>query len=139
MTDGPTRGHNARIFLDDAGLYAATECSVDFEVGMLELAHKDINPGTTGLTSKIRIPDVIDASFSTSGILYSSGNSKAIFDKMIAGTKCKVEFTTDEAGDHVVTFDGFINKGSFNGSEGDNASVSFSGVSTGNIQSATVA
>lgn len=133
------KGHNARIWIDDAGPFAAKECEVNIDVSLLEIAHKDINPGATGVTSKKRIPDGISASFTVAGIQYSTGsNVKALVDKMIAGTQIAVEYTTDVSGAHVVSFNGYIKSYNSKGNEGDLENYSFSGDSDGDITSGTV-
>tara|TARA_R100001086_G_scaffold249923_2_gene191847 strand:- start:5401 stop:5823 length:423 start_codon:yes stop_codon:yes gene_type:complete len=139
MTTGPIKGHNARIFIDDAGSFAARECEVNLEVSTIETAHKDINPGSVGVTSQINIADIISATFSTSGILYTEGsNIKANIDKLIAGTQVAIEFTTDVTGDHVISFNAILTGANLGGSEGDLGNYSFDGKSTGDITSDTV-
>jgi len=134
------KGHNFRIFLDDAGLYAADDCSVDIDVSTISLSHKDINPGSTGTNSQINVADIISASFSSSGKLYGiESNVAAILTKQLNGTVVAVEMTTDVTGDIVISFNAIITASSFGGSDGDIATVSFSGVSTGDITNSVVA
>jgi hypothetical protein len=136
-TTGPVRGHNWRILVDDAGIFAATDCEVSLSVSSIPLAHKDQNPGSTGVTSEIKIADIISATGSGTAYVYAEGsNHKAIIDKMLAGSVVALEGTTGVTGDYKLSFNAIISGANLSGSEGDIAEISFDFESTGDITSA---
>ena len=138
-TIGPVKGHNWRILVDDSGIFAATDCNISIQVSTIGLAHKDQNPGSTGVTSELKIPDVISASGSGTAFVYAEGsNHKAIIDKMLAGTEVSIEGTTAVVGDYTVSFQSLITGAEITGGEGDIAEISYNFESTGDITSALV-
>lgn len=136
-TTGPVKGHNARLLIDDAGIYAATDCTVSISVSTIGIAHKDQNPGSTGVTSEIKIADIVSATGSGTAFVYMVGsNHKDITDKMLAGTSVTLEMTTGVTGDYKISFSAIITGAEFSGAEGEIATISYDFESTGDITSA---
>lgn len=138
-TTGPIRGHNARIYLDDAGVYAAIDDTISINIDMIAIAHKDINPGSTGVTARQKIADIVEASGSSTAYLYTeNSNHKALLEAMLAGTEMTLEKTTNVTGDMVISFPALISGAEISSSEGEITEVSFNYESSGAITVADV-
>jgi hypothetical protein len=101
------KGKNLRIRLDDNVIYHATDCSFSSDIEIEKIATKDTN-------GNLKITGAYDWNLSSSGVVSNKPNNgtqedfKSLLDKHRAGTSVFIEFTTGEAGDVIISGDGFI-------------------------------
>jgi len=123
MAGNTYAGKNLRIRVDGKTIFHATECSFTTSRNMESIASKDTNgeqvtPGnyTWGVSTNFLVANKPDASTTQIG-------TKEILDTYQAGSEVEVQFTTDIAGDVIVTGNTFI--------EGLNMTAGTNGVATG--------
>lgn len=123
MAGNTYAGKNLRIRVDGKTIFHATECSFTTSRNMESIASKDTNgeqvtPGnyTWGVSTNYLVANKPTASTTQIGM-------KEILDTYQAGTEVEVQFTTEIAGDVIVTGNTFI--------EGLNMTAGTNGVATG--------
>ncbi len=101
------KGKNLRIKLDDEIILHATDCSFSSDMEIEKIATKDTN-------GNLKITGSYDWNLSSSGVVSNkpSGGTQqdylALITKHKAGTSCSIEFTNGNAGDVIISGDGFI-------------------------------
>ena len=123
MAGNTYAGKNLRIRVDGKTIFHATECSFTTSRNMESIASKDTNgeqvtPGnySWGVSTNFLVANVPTAS--TTQIA-----TKQILDTYQAGSEVEVQFTTEIAGDVIITGQSFI--------ESMNMSAPTNGVATG--------
>jgi len=123
MAGNTYAGKNLRIRVGGKTIFHATECSFTTSRNMESIASKDTNgeqvtPGnyTWGVSTNFLVANIPTSS--TTQIA-----TKELLDTYQAGTEVEVQFTTDIAGDVIITGDTFI--------ESMNMSAPTNGVATG--------
>lgn len=123
MAGNTYAGKNLRIRVDGKTIFHATECSFTTSRNMESIASKDTNgekvtPGnyTWGVSTNFLVANIPTGSATKIA-------TKQILDLYQAGTQVQVQFTTQIAGDVIITGQSFI--------ESMNMSAPTNGVATG--------
>jgi hypothetical protein len=123
MAGNTYAGKNLRIRVDGKTIFHATECTFTTSRNMESIASKDTNgeqvtPGnyTWGVSTNFLVANIPAASTTQVG-------TKQMLDTYQSGEEVEVQFTTDIAGDVIITGQSFI--------EGINMSAPTNGVATG--------
>lgn len=101
------KGKNLRIKIDDNTVYHATECSFSSTLELEGLATKDTD-------GNVQTPGNYEWSLSTSALVANKENASTqndtygIMGKYLAKGKVTVEFTTDVAGDVIISGEAYI-------------------------------
>ena len=129
-------GHNLRVYYDDdgtlKGIGRAKSCSLKIDTEMKEISDKDVEPGSTVGGATVRIPNKIGAEMTTSCYVTEDDISdyKTLLEAQLAGTKLTLSYTTNVAGDTIVTFEAYIQSFQSNADDGSEAEYTVSFVST---------
>ena len=147
MTPGYVLGHNLRLYIGSAGVGHADSCSFSFDVDTKELSDKDVDPeslspSAVALTLGKKRVTLTSSGFvveSADGTVAATGGYRTILNQLHDGTLIAWKYTTDAAGDTVVSGNGYITKFSSNGDDGSEAKYTIEIKSSGTITVGVVA
>jgi len=147
MTPGYVLGHNLRVYVGSAGVGHADSCSFSYDVDTKELSDKDVDPESLSPSAVALTLGKKRVTLTSSGFVYESvdgtaaavGGYKTQLLNLHNGTLITWKYTTDAAGDTVVSGSGYITKFSSNGDDGSEAKYTIEIKSTGTITVAAVA
>jgi hypothetical protein len=146
MTEGYVLGHNFRAFIEGVGAGHATSCQYSLDIDSKELSDKDIDPGSTAPGAAALTLGKKRVTIQVSGYVVESDNGSTpatggyadLLDLALDGTKVDWTFTTNAAGDSVLSGEGYITKFSGSGEDGSEATYSLEIKSTGSFGLDTV-
>lgn len=141
MTPGYVLGHNLRVYVGTVGVGHADSCSFSYDVDTKELSDKDVDPeslspSAVALTLGKKRVTLTSSGFvveSADGTAAAVGGYKTHLQNLHNGTLITWKYTTDAAGDTVISGSGYITKFSSNGDDGSEAKYTIEIKSTGTI------
>lgn len=133
---GIIKGSIMRVYVDDAAVAKATDCSIEFSANEITISHKDIS----GSWSASDYGE-LNATVSTSA-LYADGDGETFNDlwtAFIAGTKVGIKFSTEVEDDVYYYGDFLVTNLSINAPNNESVTYTASFKSDGLIETDTVA
>lgn len=133
-TTGVIKGKDLMFYVGTTAVGHSTSCDLNISTNMIDITSKDSNGW------KEILPDIKEWGISCDALTAwdAAYGINDILEAQLAGTKLIVKFTTDIAGDIVLSGDIYIDANNIQAPNGDKSSFSFSGQGTGQLAKAVV-